>query len=102
MLGKPLFSRRKFIKTSLATAAAFTIVPRHVLGGRGFIAPSDQLTKAIIGVGGMGSAHINYPYFKLLAVCDVDENHLKSALQRTGKDVTGYKDFREVLERPGY
>lgn len=100
MLENPLFSRRKFIKTSLATAAAFTIVPRHVLGGPGFIAPSDQLTKAIIGVGGMGSAHINYPYFKLLAVCDVDENHLKSALVRAGKDVTGYKDFREVLERP--
>ncbi|WP_261387458.1 hypothetical protein [Chitinophaga pinensis] len=33
--------------------AAFTIVPRHVLG-RGYLAPSDQLTKGVIGTGGMG------------------------------------------------
>lgn len=95
-----LYNRRKFIKASLATTAAFTIVPRHVLGGPGFRPPSDQLTIAIIGVGGMGRAHMWDTYFKLLAVCDVDENHLKSALQFGGKEVRGYKDFREVLERP--
>ena len=86
MLENPLFSRRKFIKTSLATAAAFTIVPRNVLGGPGFTAPSDQLTKAIIGVGGMGTAHISYPYFKLLAVCDVDEKTLQYVRHRSTRD----------------
>ena len=45
-------NRRDFLKT-LGGIAAFTIVPRHVLGN-GFIAPSDQLTKGIIGTGGMG------------------------------------------------
>lgn len=44
-------NRRDFLKT-LGGIAAFTIVPRHVLGN-GFIAPSDQLTKGIIGTGGM-------------------------------------------------
>ncbi|GAI97023.1 unnamed protein product, partial [marine sediment metagenome] len=43
--------RRDFLKRSAVAAAAFTIVPRHVLGGVGFIAPSDEITKAIIGCG---------------------------------------------------
>jgi len=38
--------RRDFIKSSLTAAAAFTIVPRYVLGGKGYQAPSEQLTKA--------------------------------------------------------
>ncbi len=94
--------RRQFLKKSasaVAAAAAFTIVPRHVLGGNGFIAPSDQLTKAIIGVGGMGRGHINYEGTKLLAVCDVDKNHLKDVLNQVGKGVDGYSDYREVLQR---
>jgi hypothetical protein len=49
-------SRRKFLRNSAVFAAGISIVPRHVLG-RGFIAPSDQLTKGIIGVGGMGRGH---------------------------------------------
>ena len=94
--------RRQFLKKSVsavAAAAAFTIVPRHVLGGNGFIAPSDQLTKAIIGVGGMGRGHISYEGTKLLAVCDVDKNHLKDVLNQVGKGVDGYTDYREVLQR---
>ena len=37
-------SRRQFIKQAGATTAAFTIVPRHVLGGANYTAPSDKLT----------------------------------------------------------
>ena len=48
-------NRRRFLKQATAATAGFMIVPRHVLGGTGFIAPSDQLTKAIIGVGGIMS-----------------------------------------------
>jgi len=92
--------RRKFFKKSLAVMAGITIVPRHVLGGKGYIAPSDQLTKAIIGVGGMGRGHINYEGTKLLAVCDVDRNHLNDVLDQVGKGVDGYTDYREVLQRP--
>lgn len=93
-------SRREFLKKVPSSAIALTIVPRHVLGGRGFIAPSETLTRAIIGVGGMGRVHIGYPGAKLLAVCDVDENHLRTALEIAGPGVAGYKDFREVLGRP--
>lgn len=99
MSGKKLFTRRKFLKKTLAVSAGFTIVPRFVLGGAGFTAPSDEITKAVIGVGGMGRGHLKYPGAKLLAVCDVDENHLKRALEIGGPGVEGYKDFRDVLER---
>jgi myo-inositol 2-dehydrogenase/D-chiro-inositol 1-dehydrogenase len=92
--------RRDFLKKSAAAALAFTIVPRHVLGGEGYTAPSDQLTKGIIGVGGMGRGHFGYEGTRLLAVCDVDKNHLEQAVAAGGTDVKGYHDFRELLDRP--
>jgi hypothetical protein len=54
-------SRRSFIgKTAAAVAAAgaFTIVPRNVLGGPGYTAPSDKLNIGCIGVGGKGQSDI--------------------------------------------
>ncbi len=92
--------RRTFLKGAVAAAASVTIVPRTALGGTGFTAPSDELTKGIIGVGGMGSGHIDYEGSRLLAVCDVDSQHLASALEKAGPGVDGYHDFREVLARP--
>ena len=50
---KPTATRRQFIATTTA-AAAFTIVPRHVLGGTRFVAPSDKVNVALIGAGGQG------------------------------------------------
>src|SRR5713226_8986700 len=47
-------SRRKFLGQSIGTAIAFSIVPRHVLGGPGFIPPSDKVNIAFIGVGSQG------------------------------------------------
>jgi predicted dehydrogenase len=91
--------RRDFLKKAAFTAVAFTIIPRHVLGGRGYIAPSDQLTKGIIGVGGMGVNHIDYEGTRLLAVCDVDKLHLANAVALGGGNVSGYHDFRELLAR---
>jgi myo-inositol 2-dehydrogenase / D-chiro-inositol 1-dehydrogenase len=93
-------SRRDFIKKSVVALGAFAIVPRHVLGGKGFLAPSDTLTKAIIGVGGMGRGHIEYEGTKLLAMCDVDKNHLQDAIALAGGNVRGYSDFRELLAQP--
>lgn len=92
-------SRRDFLRKSALTLGAFAIVPRHVLGGPGFLAPSDQLTKAIIGVGGMGRGHYGYEG-KLVAICDVDSNHLTDGLAAAEKGVRGYKDFRELLAQP--
>ncbi len=90
-------NRRDFIGKSIVAAAGFYIVPRHVLGGTGFTPPSDQLTKAIIGVGGMGKGHFKYGGTRLLDVCDVDKQHLKEALDLGGKGVNGYEDYRELL-----
>jgi predicted dehydrogenase len=96
-----LFTRRSFLKTSIASLATISLVPRHVLGGPNFTPPSETLTRAVIGTGGMGMGHVKSinTACKLLAVCDVDETHLQSALKAGGPDVKGYRDFREVLER---
>jgi myo-inositol 2-dehydrogenase / D-chiro-inositol 1-dehydrogenase len=93
-------TRRQFLGRTLTAGAALTIVPRRVLGGPGYTPPSDTLTKAVVGVGGMGRAHLAYPGAALLAVCDVDDGHLRTALDLSGPGVKGYHDFREVLERP--
>ena len=93
-------SRRQFIRTGAAAAVSLTIVPRRVLGGPGYLAPSDTLTKAVVGVGGMGRGHLGYEGSVLRAVCDVDRAHLASALEIAGPGVAGYTDFREVLARP--
>ena len=52
-------SRRKFLGRAATAAAAFTIVPRHILGGPGYKAPSEKLNIAGIGVGGIGKVKIN-------------------------------------------
>ncbi|SJZ80200.1 Predicted dehydrogenase [Chitinophaga eiseniae] len=93
-------SRRAFLKNSLGALAAFTIVPRHVLG-RGYLAPSDQLTKAVIGTGGMGRGHFGYAGTRVVAICDVDRNHLKLAMDQLGdKGVKTFSDYREVITLP--
>ena len=92
-------NRREFIKTATVAVTAFTIVPRKVLG-KSFLAPSDELTKAIIGVGGMGRNHIPYPGARLVAICDVDKNHLNTALRQCPAGVKTYHDYRELLLDP--
>jgi predicted dehydrogenase len=99
MAAPKTLDRREFFKRSLTAAAAFTIVPRVVLGGQHVTPPSDQLTRAVIGVGGMGLGHLKYDDGRLLAVCDVDAAHLKTALDAAGPGVKGYRDFRDVLAR---
>ena len=92
-------NRREFVKKTAGAVALFSIVPRRVLGGPGFLPPSDELTRAVIGVGGMGRVHLGYQGARLLAVCDVDARHLQRALDIAGEGVQGYHDFREVLAR---
>ncbi|MCL3779521.1 Gfo/Idh/MocA family oxidoreductase [Prolixibacteraceae bacterium JC049] len=97
MTKKITTNRRDFIKTSLASMAGLMIVPRAVLGGPGFTAPSDQITKAIIGTGGMGRGHIGYEGTRVVALCDVDKKHLAIAQKMVGKAVKTYEDYRELL-----
>ena len=96
----PKMNRRRFLKGAIGAAATITVVPRRVLGGQGYTPPSDEVTKAVIGVGGMGRGHMDYEGARLLAVCDVDQEHLRSALEKAGPGVDGYRDFRQVLDRP--
>src|SRR5437773_4734160 len=71
---RPAVSRREFLGTAGATAAAFTIVPRHVLGGPGQIPPSAKINVAFIGAGSQGlRVMVNFlrqPDVQGVAVCD--------------------------------
>ncbi len=94
-------NRRQAIK-SLAALATIQIVPSRVLGLNGQTPPSGILTKGIIGCGGISASHLTMPG-KLLALCDVDKNHLATRMQDAGGEangVKGYHDFRELLARP--
>ena len=88
-------TRRDFLK-SAASLALFTVVPRNVLG-RGFIAPSDELTKGIIGVGGMGRQHIKYDGTRVVAMCDVDKLHLQKGASLVKDKINLYSDFRDLI-----
>ena len=93
-------SRRNFLKTLGFAGAAFTIVPRHVLGN-GFVAPSDTLYLGGIGVGGKGASDltetVKSPNVKVIALCDVDDRRAKSSADRF-KDAKYYRDYRKMLE----
>ena len=69
-------SRRKLL-AGAATAATFLIVPRRVLGGAGFVPPSDQVTIASIGLGRQGMAVsmdlLARPDVQIVAVCDCNQ-----------------------------
>ena len=92
-------SRRRFLKNTAAIAAGFSIVPRSVLG-RGFLAPSDQLTKGIVGVGGMGRGHIPYAGTRVVAICDVDKKHLESAASLIGGNVKTFDNHHDLIALP--
>jgi len=92
-------SRRKFLGQSVLGLTAFSIVPRHVLG-KGFLAPSDQLTKAIVGTGGMGRGHISYAGTRVVAMCDVDKKNLQLGLDKVEKGVKAFSDYRELIQLP--
>lgn len=96
---KKINTRREFIKKSAIAAATFTIVPRFVLG-RGYLAPSDHLTKGIIGVGGMGRNHIPYGGTKVVAICDVDKNHLQDVAGMLNNGAKTMSDYRELIQLP--
>jgi hypothetical protein len=71
---KPQMNRRRFLESTAASTAALTIVPRHVLGGPNYIAPSEKLTLALIGCGTQGLTEmlgqLAMPEVQMVAVCD--------------------------------
>ncbi|MEH6682012.1 MAG: Gfo/Idh/MocA family oxidoreductase [Sediminicola sp.] len=95
-------SRRNFIKNTTLISAGISIVPRHVLGGPGFTAPSDKLVVAGIGVGGKGESDIanfaNSGKAEIAYLCDVDDRRAAGSIARFPQ-AKYYKDWRELLER---
>jgi len=95
-------SRRGFIKGSAVAAAGFMIVPRHVLGGNGFLAPSDKLLIAGVGVGGKGRSDIANFYksgkAEIAYLCDVDTRMIESSVSSFPK-AKFYADWRELFDK---
>ncbi len=97
-MGKKKLSRREFL-SGTAAAAAFTIVPRYVLGGPGRTAPSEKLNIACIGVAGMGGGDVGQVSTEnIVALCDVDWRHAAGTFERFAA-AKKYRDFREMLEK---
>ncbi|MCO5239077.1 MAG: Gfo/Idh/MocA family oxidoreductase [Chitinophagaceae bacterium] len=103
--------RKEFIRSSLLGAAAVTIVPRHVLGGKGYIAPNDRINLGYIGTGkqsrGLLNAIAGVKDSMVLAACDVDKKKLayfvklaqEANAKKSGADVASYGHYRELLDR---
>ena len=105
-------SRRKFLKRSAGVTAAGLafpcIVPSTVLGRSNAILPSEKLTVGCVGMGGQGVSDMRdflaQPDTRVLAVCDVDSEHLEGAKERVdgeygNNDCAAYGDFRELIAR---
>lgn len=96
-----MVSRRKFIAQATTAAAAFTIVPRFVLG-KGYTAPSDKLYVAGIGVGGKGESDIaNFAKSgkaEIAYLCDVDDRRASKTVGNF-PNAKYYKDYRVMLDK---
>src|SRR5690606_41860990 len=95
-------SRRDFLKTSATALAGLYIVPRNVLGGPGYTAPSDKLRIAGIGAGGKGYSDLKSFYESgnadIAFLCDVDDERAARSVQEHPK-AKYYKDYREMLDK---
>jgi predicted dehydrogenase len=93
-------SRRSFVKSATAAAvAAFTIVPRHVLGQPSNPPPSEKLNIAGIGVGGQGAGDIdNVSSENIVALCDVDQEKAGGTFKKF-PNAKVYRDYRQMLEK---
>ena len=96
------FTRRALLQNATAVSAAaatLTIVPRHVLGGEGYVAPSEKLNIAGVGLGDMGPANLrNLESESIVALCDIDPQHAARIVQRYSS-AKFYTDYREMLDK---
>jgi predicted dehydrogenase len=92
-------SRRDFVPGVGTALAAFTVLPRHVLGGAGYVAPSDKLNIAGVGVGAMGGGYLrSCESENIVALADVDFEFAAKTFARYPQART-YHDFRIMLEK---
>jgi Oxidoreductase family, NAD-binding Rossmann fold/Oxidoreductase family, C-terminal alpha/beta domain len=95
-------NRREFLAPA-AAGLALTLVPRHVLGGPGYVPPSDKITLAYIGCGTQGTREmlrlIATPGVQITAVCDP----VKDGTNYIDWSKNGIRDsVRRVLENPNW
>lgn len=101
-------SRRRFLAAASLAVVAPTIIPSSALGRGGRTAPSERITMGVIGWGMQGpgntAAFLRERDCQVLAACDLDKNHLQSALAAINghyqnQDCQAYRDYRELMER---
>ncbi|MDR2120510.1 MAG: Gfo/Idh/MocA family oxidoreductase [Tannerella sp.] len=106
-------NRRNFLRNGALSMAAFTILPRNVMGGARYVAPSDQLSLAIIGCGAQGRWTLAPQFARranLVAACDCESRQLQEmkkivdaeTTKAKGKAYSGFKlyaDYGEILAR---
>ena len=94
-------SRRRFLGTTAAATAGFTILPSHVVSGMGYIAPSDKLNIAAVGIGGMGRSNLrNIKDQNIVALCDVDWKYAAKTFEANPK-AKKYWDWRKMYDEMG-
>ncbi|MGM9758656.1 MAG: Gfo/Idh/MocA family protein [Parabacteroides sp.] len=96
-------TRRSFLQRSAAAAAAFSIVPGTILGkSHGYVAPSDKLNIAGVGIGGMGNANLKNmeKTENIVALCDIDWRYAKPVFDRH-PNAKKYWDYRKMLDEMG-
>lgn len=89
--------RRNFLRN--ATAAGLTILPSGII--RGGESPNNKLNIALIGAWGRGlQHHDSLASENIVALCDVDENHLELASKRF-PSAQKHIDWRKCLDQKG-
>jgi hypothetical protein len=96
-------SRRRFLASSSAAAGAFAIVPRHVLGGPGFVPPSEKITLGCIGFGTQAVREIGgilaRPEVQIVAMCDVEKDGAHYLEWEKGEIRTA---LRRLMQNPAW
>ena len=106
-------SRRQFIKQS-SKIAAFTIIPRFVLGGKGYTTPSDQVTIGFIGTGkqshGLTRGFLRLNGIRIVANADVDQqkkeayaklvndHYAESSVKASYQGMDSYGDYKKITD----
>ena len=96
-------SRRDFVAGSTTLALGAMIVPRSVLGGPGYRAPSAKLNIAMVGIGGMGMSNMSKLLSEnIVAICDVDFPFVERSLSGRLKPRSGEPTPDNVLLGEAY
>src|SRR6185436_3432607 len=93
--------RRTFIRGTATAIAGFTIVPRHVLGGAGFVPPSEKVNVALGGCGGKGRTNVRALFqeadAQIIAVADPIESQNLDAFYYKG--IAGRLPVKAEIEK---